>query len=118
MASKRLSLKQKEMIFKHRYILKKLANSDLRTRKIILKNSPPQLFKVLGLVFDILSNGKLDLSDAQLRHLNKHKPMMRSTSGLKGSDMKKKLIAQRGGALATILSTVLPIIGSLVKSFL
>ena len=118
MASKRLSVKQAEMLKKHRYILEKLATSDLKNRKIILKHSPAELFKVLGVVFDLIANKKLELDDKQHKTLKKHGRIIRSTSALKGAGMKRKLIAQRGGALATILSTVLPILGGILQSFI
>ena len=113
MAPKRLSVKQIENLRKHRFILEKLASSNLKNRKIILRNSPPELFRVLGLVFDMLANKRLDLNAEQHDILKKHKKLIRTTSGLKGGGVKQKLIAQRGGALATILKTVLPVIGGL-----
>ena len=118
MASKRLSVKQLENLRKHRFILEKLASSNLKNRKIILRNSPPELFRVLGLVFDMLANKRLDLNTEQSHKLKKHRRLIRSTSGLKGSGMKQKLVAQRGGALATILKTVLPVIGGLLQTLL
>ena len=116
MVTKRLSLKHADMLNKHRYILEKLAASNMKNRKIILKNSPPELFKVLGIVFNLLANKKLDLDNKQHQTLKKHRRLIRSMIGLKGAGMKQKLVAQRGGALATILSTVLPILGGILQS--
>ena len=111
-------MKQAKMLKEHRYILDKLAESNRENRKIILKNAPAELFKVLNMVFKLLIDKKLRLDNKQNQVLKKHRRMIRSTRGLKGTKMKKKLIAQRGGALATILSTVLPLIGGLVQSLI
>ena len=118
MATKRLSVKQARLLKKHKYILKKLATSNRGNRRTILKNAPGELFKVLNLVFQLLINKNLNLDDEQHQVLKKHKRMISSTKGLKGAGMKQKLIAQRGGALGTILSTVLPLIGVLVQSLI
>lgn len=116
MVSKRLSLNQATLLKKHRYILQKLAESSDKERKIILKNSPNELFKALNLVFKMLASKKLDLSDHQAKQIKKHKPMIRSTSKLRSSSIKGKLTRQRGGSLASILTTVLPILGGLIKA--
>jgi hypothetical protein len=118
MAAKRLSVKQAKSLKQHRYILEKLATSSTQDRRTILKNAPPELFKVLNLVFKLLNDKNLDLSQHQNNAVSKHKRLIRSTSGLKGSSIKQKLIRQRGGALSTILSAVLPVIGSLIQSIL
>ena len=57
--SKRLSLKQKELLRKNQYILKRLAYAKGKERKIILDNSPRELFQALSLVLRILSDQKL-----------------------------------------------------------
>ena len=44
--------------------------------------------------------------------------MIRSASKLHVDAIKGKLSQQKGGALGTILSTVLPIIGGLIKNIL
>ena len=111
-------MKQLEMLKKHRYILEKLATSNLKNRKIILRHSPSELFKVLGVVFDLIVNRKLDLNDKQFKALKKHRRVIKSTSALKGADLKPKLTAQRDGALATILSTVVPILDVIFQSFI
>ena len=116
MASKRLSLNQARLLKKHRYILQKLSTSNDKDRKIILRNSPNELFKALNLVFKLIATKKLDLTEQQIKKIKKHKPMINSTSKLKSSRIKGKLTRQRGGALSAILATVLPILGGLIKA--
>ncbi len=118
MASLRLSVKQAELLNKHRYILRKLATSKDKNRKIILKNAPIDLFKTLNLVFKLLANEQLELSKHQSKKIKKHKRLIRSTSELNNRGIKDKLVRQKGGALPAILSTVLPIIGGIIKSIL
>ena len=115
---KHLSVKNAQMIRQHRYILKKLATSDLKTRKTILQNAPTTLFTVLGLIFKLLADNKLNLTGNHKSKINKHKRVIRSTSRLNHKSIKTKLVRQRGGSLQQILSTVLPILGTVIKSFI
>ena len=118
MASKRLSVKQVKLLKQHKYILRKLASSDTKDRRKILQNAPSELFIVLNMIFTLIANGQLDLSGHQDRKIGKHKRLIRSTSGLKGSHIKRKFTGQSGGTLANILSVVLPAIGGLIQSIL
>ena len=118
MVSKRLSVKQAELIRQHSYILKKLATSDRKDRRKILQNAPTDLFKVLNMIFKLLADQKIDLSSHQNRKIGRHKRLIRSASGLKNSHIRKKFVGQSGGTLATILSTVLPVIGGLIQSII
>ena len=118
MVPERLSVKQVKLLRQHRYILRKLASSDTKDRRKILQNAPSELFNVLNIIFTLLAKEKLDLSRHQDRKIGKHKRLIRSTSGLKGSHIKRKFTGQSGGTLATILSTVLPVIGGLIQSIL
>ena len=116
--SKHLSVKNAQMIKQHKYILKKLATSDSNTRKSILENAPATLFTVLGLIFKLLANNRLNLTANHKSKINKHKRVIRSTSRLNHKSIKTKLVRQRGGSLQQILSTVLPILGTVLKSFI
>ena len=118
MASQRLSLTQAKLLKQHRYILEKLAKTDDKNRRKILNNAPKELFKVLNIIFKMLDNDRLNLTVPQINKLKKHKRLIRTASKLKGNDIKGKLSKQRGGALGTILSAALPLIGGLLKSIL
>ena len=118
MVSEHLSLKQAKLLRQHVYILKKLASSNNRDmdRRKILKNAPQELFQVLNIIFQLLANGQLELSKYRDRKLGKHKKLIRSASGLTGSHIKRKFSGRSGSALATVLSTVLPVIGKIIQS--
>ena len=116
--SKHLSLKQAQSIQKHRYILKKLADSDLKSRKAILMNAPTSLFTVLGLIFKLLDKNQLNLTNRVKTKLTKHRRLIRQTSRLNSRAIKGKLSRQRGGSFKQILSTILPILGTIVKTFI
>ena len=118
MAPQRISVNQAKLLKQHRYILQKLATSNEKNRRKILNNAPTELFRVLNLVFKLLDNGRLNLNDRQINKIKKHKRLIRSASKLHGKDIKGKLTKQRGGALGTILSTFLPLIGGLLKGIL
>lgn len=113
-----LPLASVRLINKHRYILRKLATSSIKQRRIILKNAPNELFKTLHVVFKLLSDGKLDISKKNENKIKKHKTLIRSTSRLNAKSIKAKLVKQQGGALPAILSSILPILGTVVKALL
>ncbi len=116
--AKHISVSQAHLIQRHRYILKKLANSNIKNRKKILKNAPNDLFKVLDLIFKLLENKKLTLSKTREQEIKPLKKMIRSTSKLTPTSIKAKMVRQTGGSLPKILSTVLPIIGAIVKAII
>ena len=116
--AKHLSVKQAKMLQRYKYILRKLANSNIKDRRTILKNAPSDLFKVLDLVFKLTSGGKLNLSKEGENKIKKHKRLIRTTSQLGLRSIKGKLVRQTGGSLPKILSTVLPIIGAIVKAII
>lgn len=115
---KRISMKDAKKIQKHRYILKKLSTSNLKTRKAILQNAPSTLFTVLSTIFKLVANNQLDLTAENRDKIKKHKRIIHSNSRLDKRAIKGKLVRQKGGSLQQILSTVLPIIGLVVKSLL
>ena len=96
----------------------KLANSDPKTMKIILRKAPNSLFTVLKDVFKLLAKNQLEVNEAEKVKLQKHRRIITSTSKLPIKAIKGKLIRQRGGFLPAILSTVLPLLGTFVKTFL
>ncbi len=118
MAPKRLSVKQVKLLRQHRYIMSKLATVSDKDRKTILKSAPIDLFKAIHLVFTLLANDRLNLTSRQNSKIKKHKKLIRSASGLNNKLIKGKLVRQKGSSLSTILSTVLPVIGTLVKAII
>ena len=111
-------MNQARLIQRHRYILKKLSNSNIKDRKKIFKNAPNDLFKVLDLIFKLLENQKLTLSKKRELEIKPHRKLIRSTSKLTPTSIKTKMVRQTGGSLPKILSTVLPIIGAIVKAII
>ena len=115
---KRLSVKQAKLLSQHRYILKKLATISSSERKKVLKSAPQELFKVLNIIFEMLAKDQIPLTKKQEQAIKKHKRLIRSTSDLKNSAIKRKLQKQSGGALPAILSAILPVITGLVSAIL
>ena len=114
--AKRLSVKQAQLLQRHKYILAKLANSSVKDRRTILRHAPSDLFKVLDLIFKLIANDDIGLSKRQKIGIKKHKRFIRSTSGLGTKAIKGKLVRQTGGMLPAILSIILPLIGAVVKA--
>ena len=115
---KRLSVKHAKLLSQHRYILKKLATISGPERKKVLKSAPQELFKVLNIIFEMLAKDQIPLTKKHEQTIKKHKRMIRSTSDLKSSAIKRKLQSQSGGALPAILSAVLPILSGLIGKLL
>ena len=116
--AKYISVSQAHLIQRHRYILKKLANSNIENRRKILKNAPTDLFKVLDLIFKLLEDKKMTLSKNSELKIKPHRKLIRSTSKLTPASIKRRMVRQTGGSLPKILSTVLPIIGAIVKAII
>lgn len=116
--SKHLSVKQKQLLKKHQYLLKKLASATDKNRGTILKHAPSELFKVLSLVIDILSDQTLKLPKKHEKNIKKHRGFIQKTRDLKQSAIKRRLKNQRGGFLPAILSAALPVVAGIIKNIL
>ena len=112
--SKRLSVKQRDLLRKNGYLLKRLATARAKERKIILDNSPSELFQALNLILRILSDEKLKLPQKDEKNIKKHRTFIRHTKDLKQNAINRKLKSQRGGFLPAILSAALPLISGII----
>ena len=115
---KRISPKSAQLVKRHKYILNKLSKSNAKDRKTILLNAPAKLYNVLDIIFKMLADDKLDLSQNHKAKIKKHKRLIRSTSKLNAKAIKTKMVHQRGGSLQKILSTILPVVGSVIKALI
>ena len=116
--SNRISVKDAEMLRRNRYILQKLLKANNADRRTILSNAPPELFQVMNLIFRVLNDTNIRLSNKKENKIKKHRRFIQSTSDLKASAIKRKLKNQKGGFWSALLSTALPIIGLIVKKVL
>ena len=116
--SNRLSVKDAEMLKRNRYILQKLLKASNADRKTILLNAPPELFQVMNLIFRVLNDTNIRLSNKNENKIKKHRRFIQSTSDLKASAIKRKLKNQKGGFWSALLSAALPIITPIVKKVL
>ena len=113
--SKHLSVNQTQLLKQHKYIFKKLASVSDADRKRILKTAPLPFFRALGLVFKLISDGRLQLTNRQRASFGKYNRFLRSTDGLKTSAIRKKIQGQSGGFFGGLLKLVVPAITSLFK---
>ena len=116
--SNRISVKDAEMLKRNHYILQKLSKASNAERKTILSKAPSELFQVMNLIFRVLNDTTIQLSNKNEKKIKKHRRFIQSTSDLKASAIKRKLKNQRGGFWSALLSTALPIITPLVKKVL
>ena len=117
--SQHLSVKQARMLHKHRYILKKLASSSIKDQRKIISKAPNDLFKVLNIIFKLLRDDELELPVTAKTRIEKHKNFIRTASGhQKVKSIRNQLAQQRGGSFKKVLSTVLPIIGTIVSAII
>ena len=115
--AKRIPLVTAKSIKKHRFILKTLAKVKGNKRKKILSKAPKSLLTVLGHLFRYVLNGEIPLSDMQMRKLKPHHSLINDNARLTSGAIKANVV-QKGGAIGTILATVLPIVSSLLFSLL
>ena len=108
MLSQPLSVKQKNLLRQHRYILKKLVTSSKKDRKIILENAPSELFHVTKLILKLVANKRLNLTSSQTKKIKKFSSFIRSINTLKGRQLRQKLFKHRESALTAILKAALP----------
>ena len=76
------------------------------------------MYIVLHHVFKLLADGKIQFNKKHETKIKKHGRFIQSVSKLNSKTIKAKLIRQKGGSLAKVLTTILPIIGAVVKSIL
>ena len=100
------------IVKKNRYILQKLAKSKNKERKKMFKNAPPKLFQLLKTVSKMIISGKYNLGRAAKHSNLVRKIASSSVTGLKG------IMNQEGGAFASILTAVLPLLGSLFSKLI
>ena len=116
--SNRISVKDAEMLNRNRYVLQKLSKSSNADRRKILSNAPSELFQVMNLIFRVLNDTNIRLSNKKENKIKKHRRFIQSTSDLKASAIKRKLKNQKGGFWSALLSTALPLITPIVKKVL
>ena len=105
-----------KLLEQHRYILQKLAKLSPNDRKKVLKTAPKQLFQVLNIIFTLLTQDKLNLSEHEHTSVKKHKRVLKNFGDLKHQAIKRKI--QKGGSWTKILGTILPIVANVLTSLL
>ena len=102
---------------KHELVLKALKNSKKKRSKLIIDNAPSSLFNLIKSICKYVLTGKLRLGKHHVKKLHQHKQLIRKLSV---SDHKsvKKHISQKGSGLKSIISTLLPILSSVIPAIL
>jgi len=88
------------------------ANPSLR--KAILTKANPQLIKTICDCSLNVLNGNVKLSPKSRKRLARHKTKLRKLADPKVSLKQKQRVIQQGGFLGALLSTVLPVVTSLI----
>ena len=96
-------------IKRHRFILKKIAEAKPQTRKKMLLAAPTQLFTVIKLICKLISDGKIKIGKA-----SRHRKLIDEFKGKNASAI-KAVSSQKGGAIGSILSAVVPFLAPLVS---
>lgn len=102
---------------KHELVLKALKNSKKKKSKLIIDNAPPSLFNLIKSICKYVLTGRLRLGKHQVKKLNRHKKLIRNLAGSNHKTVKRH-ISQKGGGLKSIISTVLPILASIIPAIL
>jgi hypothetical protein len=100
-------------IRKHLEALKSLKKATTKRRKNIIKESPPELIRCISECCYNCLNSALPLKKAQFSKLRRHKTILRRLASKKLSiKAKKKIINQRGGFIAPLLTALLTAVAS------
>ena len=83
-------------------------------RKAILAKADPQLIKTICDCSLNVLNGNVKLSEKSRKKLARHKTKLRKLADPKTTLKQKKRVIQQGGFLGALLSTVLPVVTSLI----
>ena len=102
---------------KHELVLKALKNSKKKKSKLIIDNAPPSLFNLIKSICKYVLTGKLRLDNHQVKKLNRHKKLIRNLA-VSNHKTVKKHVSQKGSGLKSIISTVLPILASIIPAIL
>ncbi len=99
--------------------LKKLHCCKAKQRKTLLSHSKPEQVKTIADCCHNILLRNIKLSPAQIKRLKKHKHIIRAI-GTKGLSLKKKkkILVQKGGFLATLLTPLIGIATSLLGGLL
>ena len=102
---------------KHELVLKALKNSRKKKSQLIIDNAPPSLFNLIKSICKYVLTGRLRLGKHQVKKLNRHKKLIRSLARSNHKTVKKH-ISQKGGGLKSIISTLLPILTTVIPAIL
>jgi len=97
----------------HLAALAGLKKANTQRRKAIIKDSPPELIKCISECCYNCLNSALPLKKAQFTKLRRHKTILRRLASKKLSiKAKKKIINQKGGFIAPLLTALLTAVAS------
>ena len=99
---------------KHELVLKALKNSKTRKSKLIIDNAPSTLFNLIKSICKYVLTGKLRLNKNHVKKLKKHKQLIRNIS--RGDHKTVKRHIQKGSGIKNILTTILPILTSIIPA--
>ena len=94
-----------------------LRRTTPRGRKALIKEAPPGLIKALSeCCNNALYNPRLRLPANKLRKLRPYKKAIRTVAHARTSIGRKRRVLQKGGFLGVLLSTLAPILASVIGS--
>ena len=102
---------------KHELVLKALKNSKKKRSKLIIDNAPPSLFNLIKSICKYVLTGKLRLGKHHVKRLHQHKKLIRKLS-VSNHKTVKKHVSQKGAGLKSIISTLLPILTTVIPAIL
>lgn len=99
---------------RHFPLLQYLCNGKPRIVKALVQEADPEVIKVLCECSKSALYGGLNLNPSQLSKLKRYKQQLRILSEKRTSVKKKKQALQKGGFLGALLSTVVPVLASVI----
>lgn len=92
----------------HRQTLLLLSKAKPRAARKIINSAPSPLIKTISEICLNILNGVIKIPSSKKKILSKHKSSLRQMASPANLSVKRKILVQRGGFIATVLSLALP----------
>ena len=96
-------------------MLKLLCGAKPSIIKAVLKGASPDLIRALSECSLNVLNGRIPLTQNQMRQLRRHKQTIRALASRKTSVKRRKQLLQKGGFLGALIKPVLGVLGGLLS---
>lgn len=105
-------------IKKHLPLLQYMAKGKPKIVKAIVNECDAEIMNVLCECAHNTLRGNVNLSDAQIKRLKRHRKELEILANKKSSIKRKKNVLQRGGFLPVLLASILPALSGVIGNII